>query len=69
MLVPALIYLLFNHDGPAERGWGVPIATDIAFSLAILTAVGSRVPCALRIFLASVAFADDFGGVLVIEVA
>ena len=69
MLVPALIYLLFNHGGPAERGWGVPIATDIAFSLAILTALGSRVPFALRIFLASLAIADDIGGVLVIAVA
>ena len=69
MLAPALIYLLFNHGSPAERGWGVPIATDIAFSLAILTALGSRVPFALRIFLASLAIADDIGGVLVIAVA
>lgn len=69
MLVPALIYLLFNHGGPAQRGWGVPIATDIAFSLAILTALGSRIPFALRIFLASLAIADDIGGVLVIAVA
>ena len=68
MLVPALIYLLFNHGGPARRGWGVPIATDIAFSLAILTALGGRVPFALRIFLASLAIADDIGGVLVIAI-
>ncbi len=69
MLVPALVYLAFNHGTPAERGWGVPIATDIAFSLAILTALGKRVPFALRIFLASLAIADDVGGVLVIAVA
>lgn len=69
MLVPALIYLLFNYRGPGERGWGVPIATDIAFSLAVLTAMGSRIPLALRVFLASLAIADDIGGVLVIAVA
>ncbi len=69
MLVPALIYLAFTHGTPARRGWGVPIATDIAFSLAILTALGKRVPFALRIFLASLAIADDIGGVLVIAVA
>lgn len=69
MLVPALIYLFLNHTGPAQRGWGVPIATDIAFSLAVLTAFGSRIPLALRIFLASLAIADDIGGVLVIAVA
>jgi Na+:H+ antiporter, NhaA family len=69
MIAPALLYLVFNHGTPAQRGWGVPIATDIAFSLAILTALGRRVPFALRIFLASLAIADDIGGVLVIAVA
>ena len=69
MVVPALIYLAFNHTGPPERGWGVPIATDIAFSLAILTAFGKRIPLALRIFLATLAIADDIGGVLVIAIA
>lgn len=69
MVVPALIYLALNHNTAAQRGWGVPIATDIAFSLAILTALGGRVPFALRIFLASLAIADDIGGVLVIAVA
>ena len=69
MVVPALVYLAFNHGTPAQRGWGVPIATDIAFSLAILTALGRRIPFALRIFLASLAIADDIGGVLVIAVA
>ncbi len=69
MVVPALIYLAFNYGTPAQRGWGVPLATDIAFSLAILTALGKRIPLALRIFLASLAIADDIGGVLVIAVA
>lgn len=69
MVVPALVYIALNHGGPAQRGWGVPIATDIAFSLAILTAFGSRIPFALKIFLASLAIADDIGGVLVIAVA
>ncbi len=69
MIVPALIYLALNHGTTAVRGWGVPIATDIAFSLAILTALGRRIPFALRIFLASLAIADDIGGVLVIAVA
>lgn len=69
MVVPALIYLAFNHVGAGARGWGVPIATDIAFSLAVLTALGKRIPFALRIFLASLAIADDIGGVLVIAVA
>ncbi len=69
MLAPALVYLAYNHTGPAQRGWGVPIATDIAFSLAILTAFGSRIPRALKIFLATLAIADDIGGVLVIAVA
>ena len=69
MVVPALIYFGLNRSGPASRGWGVPIATDIAFSLAVLIAFGSRIPIALRIFLASLAIADDIGGVLVIAVA
>lgn len=69
MLVPALIYFSLNHSGPTAGGWGVPIATDVAFSLAVLIAFGSRIPFALRIFLASLAIADDIGGVLVIAVA
>lgn len=69
MVAPALIYLAFNPGGATQRGWGVPIATDIAFSLAILTAFGHRIPFGLKIFLASLAIADDIGGVLVIAVA
>ena len=69
MLVPAGIYLLFNHDGPAGRGWGVPMATDIAFVVGLMAAFGPRVPFGLKIFLLSLAIADDMGAVLVIAVA
>lgn len=69
MIAPALVYLAFNHGTPNQKGWGIPVATDIAFSLAILISLGKRVPLALRIFLASLAIADDIGGVLVIAIA
>jgi NhaA family Na+:H+ antiporter len=69
MLAPAAIYLAFNHDGPARRGWGVPMATDIAFVVGVLAAFGPRVPLGLKIFLLSLAIADDMGAVLVIAVA
>ncbi len=69
MVVPAAIYLAFNHTGPAERGWGVPMATDIAFVVGVMAAFGPRVPFGLKIFLLSLAIADDMGAVLVIAVA
>lgn len=66
MVVPALIYLAFNHEGDAIRGWGIPMATDIAFAVGVLVLLASRVPKALITFLVALAIADDLGAVLVI---
>lgn len=66
MLGPALFYLAFNPAGPAARGWGVPMATDIAFAAAALSFFGKRVPAPLKIFLLAFAIVDDLGAVVVI---
>lgn len=66
MVFPALLYFLFNTTGEASQGWGIPMATDIAFSLGILALFGKRLPIALRVFLVTLAVVDDLGGVLVI---
>ena len=68
MLVPAFIYLVFNYSLPGADGWGIPMATDIAFALAILSLLGNRVPYAAKIFLVTLAIADDLGAVLVIAI-
>ncbi len=68
MLIPALIFVGFNYGQNSISGWGVPMATDIAFSLGILALLGTRVPLSLKIFLTAFAIADDIGAVLVIAV-
>jgi NhaA family Na+:H+ antiporter len=68
MAVPALIFLAVAPDGVAARGWGVPMATDIAFAVGLLAVLGSRVPVAARLFLLTLAIVDDVGSVLVIAV-
>ncbi|MBI4260657.1 MAG: Na+/H+ antiporter NhaA [Actinobacteria bacterium] len=68
MVVPALLYLAINPTGDASRGWGIPMATDIAFALGVLTLVGPRCPPALKLFLLALAIVDDIGAILVIAV-
>ncbi|MGY4385072.1 NhaA family Na+:H+ antiporter [Pedobacter sp. UYP24] len=66
MIVPALIYFAINAGTDADHGWGIPMATDIAFALALLSMAGKHIPSSVKVFLSALAVADDLGAVLVI---
>lgn len=66
MLLPALLFILVNPAAPASSGWGIPMATDIAFALGILMLLGPRIPLGLKVFLTALAIVDDMGAVVVI---
>ena len=68
MLVPAVIFTLFNHGTEYSKGWAIPMATDIAFSLAIISMLGKSVPSAVKVFLAAFAIVDELGAIVVIAI-
>ncbi len=68
MLIPALIYYALNFNTELEKGWGIPMATDIAFAVAVISLAGKHIPAGLKLFLMSLAIIDDLGAVIVIAV-
>lgn len=69
MVVPAIIYAAFNYSNPeSSNGWGIPMATDIAFALGILSLLGKRAPLSLKVFLTALAIVDDLGAIIVLAI-
>ena len=68
MVVPALIFVFFNYGTEYQNGWGITMATDIAFSLAIISMLGKRVPASVKIFLTALAIVDDLGAIVVVAI-